>query len=135
MKRRPLLAALTASAVVALGPGTASAGTEYRTVFKRALLHGNGQVRGQIDSAKPDCVLGREIVVHRRWHGKRERIGIGHTGSKGHFKIPLGRDFPFGSYRIKAKQTEIGKPSRRVTCLRRVNRTLGVHPAARRSQP
>lgn len=143
MKRMPWLAALAASAVVALGPGAASAGTEYRTSFKRALLadiSGVATLRGQLDSSKAGCVPGRKIVVHRRFQGgDKQKLGGGHTGSQGNFKIRIGRRFPLGDYLIKAKQAEIGTPGAGVTCLRRVNRSLGVHApssaSGRESQP
>jgi hypothetical protein len=127
MKRIPWLVASAASAVVALGPGTASAGTEYRTVFKRALLSGNNVVKGRIDSSIAGCVPGRKVVVHVRFDDRdKKKLGSDQTGGKGNFKIRVGRRFPLGDYLIKAKQAEIGTPGRRVTCLRRIDRSLGV---------
>ena len=132
-ERLPWLVALTACALVALGAGIASGGPEYRTKFKELYHLGKVGVDGKIDSAREGCVAGRKVVIHVRWRDHpKKKFASDRTAKNGSFKLRWDQDrigpnvVPIGDYLVKAKQTKIGKPGHRVTCRRRVDRSLGA---------
>jgi hypothetical protein len=131
MKLAPWLAAFAVSAFVALGPGTASAGTtEYATVFtkfKYKLKNGAAEFKGQIDSSKGGCVPDRKVKLYRRKSGNTDKIGGDHTNGKGKFEIDLGSGPPRnGKYYAEIKQTKIGNSPSKKTCLARTSGSVKI---------
>lgn len=131
MKPTLRLAALAVSAIVALGPATASAGTtEYPTVFtkfKYTLKDGEAKFKGQIDSAKGGCVPDRKVRLYRQKSGNTDTVGGDHTDNKGKFEIDLGNGPPKnGRYYAEVKQTKIGSSPDKKTCLDRTSGSVKI---------
>ena len=70
MRRIRWLGVVAVAAIVALGPGTASAdNTRYPTVFKKfryKVKNGVTKFDGKIDSPKGRCVAGRKVRLYRK---------------------------------------------------------------------
>jgi hypothetical protein len=121
------LAALVATAIVAMGANPASAGTtEYPTAFtkfKYKLDGGVATFKGEIDSPKGGCVGGRKVKLYRQHSGNTKKVGGDHTNNKGKFEIDLGNGPPRdGKYYAEIKQTAIGSG----TCLARTSPSVKV---------
>ena len=132
MKPARWLAALAVSTILALGPGTASAGTtqSYPTVFtqfKYKLKDGKATFKGQIDSSKGGCVPDRKVRLYRQKSGNTDKLGGDRTDNKGKFEIDLGGGPPNnGKYYAEVKQAKIGSSSSKKTCLSRTSGSVKI---------
>lgn len=129
MKRMSWLAALVVSLIVAVGPGSATAGnSEYPTVFtkfKYKLDGGVATFKGEIDSPKGGCIGDRKVKLYRKKNGNTDKLGGDHTDNKGKFEVDLGKGAPKdGKYYAEIKQAKIGSSGNEKTCLARTSPTL-----------
>jgi hypothetical protein len=131
MNRISLLAALAVTAIVAIGPGIASAGTtQYPTVFtkfKYKVKSGAAEFKGQIDSSKGGCIGDRKVRLYRKKSGNTDKVGGDRTNNDGKFEIDLGKAPPKnGKYYAEVKQAKIGSSGNKKTCLGRTSGSVKI---------
>jgi hypothetical protein len=80
MRRICWLGVVAVAAIVALGPGTASAdSTRYPTVFTKfrvKVKNGAAKFVGRIDSPNGECVQGRKVRIHRKKSGSTDKTNL-----------------------------------------------------------
>ena len=114
--------AVLMTAALAVPAGAHAAGNDYATfftAFKYKLKNGEAKFKGQIDSAKGNCVKDRKVVLYRKKNGDKKKLGGDHTSNKGKFDIDLGQGKPKnGTYFAEVNQAKIGdNDGKKNTCL------------------
>jgi hypothetical protein len=120
---------LVVGAIVALGAGTASAGSvPYPTYFREFTLKASashGDFKGKIGSPKAKCVNERKVKLYRKHSGAKQKLGGDKTNAKGKFAIDLSKPkLKDGSYYAKVKKKGFDNGSK--VCLDVTSGTIKV---------